>query len=83
MATFLAYRFLAAALLVGVVFRAAVRRLDAAGVRAGALMGAFLAAGYLLQTYALERTTASNVGFLTGLFTPLTPLLGALVLRIR
>jgi drug/metabolite transporter (DMT)-like permease len=80
---FLAYRFLAAALLVGVVFRAGVRRLDAGALRAGAVMGVFLAAGYLLQTYALQHTTASNAGFLTGLFTPITPLLAALVLRVR
>ena len=80
---FLAYRFLAAALLVGLVFRRALRTLDGAAVRDGAVMGAFLAAGYLLQTYALQHTTASNAGFLTGLFTPLTPLLGAVVLRVR
>jgi drug/metabolite transporter (DMT)-like permease len=46
-------------------------------------MGALLAAGYFFQTYALERTTASNAGFLTGLFVPLTPLLAAVVLRVR
>jgi drug/metabolite transporter (DMT)-like permease len=80
---FLAYRFLAAALLVGIIFRRSLAALDAASVRAGAVMGAFLAAGYLLQTYALQHTTVSNAGFLTGLFTPLTPLLGALVLRAR
>ena len=80
---FLAYRFLAAALIVGIVFRGAVRRLDAAGVRAGALMGVFLAAGYLFQTYALQHTTASNAGFLTGLFTPITPLMAAVVLGVR
>jgi drug/metabolite transporter (DMT)-like permease len=78
---FLAYRFLAAAALVGLVFRHGLARLGADGVRAGALMGVFLAAGYLFQTYALQHTTASNAGFLTGLFTPLTPLLAALVLR--
>ncbi len=80
---FLAYRFLAAAALVAVLFRAQLRRLDAPGVRAGVVMGALLTAGYFLQTYALEHTTASNAGFLTGLFTPATPLLAALVLRVR
>jgi len=80
---FLAYRFLAAAALVAVVFRRSLASLTAAGARAGAVMGAFLAAGYLLQTYALQHTTASNAGFLTGLFTPMTPLLGALVLGTR
>jgi drug/metabolite transporter (DMT)-like permease len=78
---FLAYRFLAAAALVAVVFRRSLRRLPAAGVRAGLLMGVFLTAGYVLQTFSLQHTTASNTGFLTGLFTPLTPLLAFALLR--
>jgi drug/metabolite transporter (DMT)-like permease len=79
--TFLAYRFLAAALLVAVVFRGSLRGLTRDGLRIGVLMGAFLTAGYVFQTFALQHTTASNAGFLTGLFTPLTPLLAWLVLR--
>jgi drug/metabolite transporter (DMT)-like permease len=78
--SFLAWRFLAAAALVALLFRRRLRALGAAGLRAGLLMGAFLTAGYVVQTFALQHTSASNVGFLTGLFTPLTPLLAALVL---
>jgi drug/metabolite transporter (DMT)-like permease len=78
---FLAYRFLVAALLVAAIFWGALRRLTRAGVRAALLMGAFLTLGYVLQTYALQHTTASNAGFLTGLFTPVTPLLAWMVLR--
>jgi drug/metabolite transporter (DMT)-like permease len=77
---FLGYRFTAAAVVVAVVFR---RRLSAAALRAGALMGAFLTAGYVLQTLALEKTTASNAGFITGLFVVITPLLAVLILRER
>jgi drug/metabolite transporter (DMT)-like permease len=65
------------------VFWRPLRRLDAAGWRAGLVMGAFLTAGYILQTYGLERTSASNAGFITGLFVVLTPMLAALVLRER
>jgi drug/metabolite transporter (DMT)-like permease len=78
---FLGYRFVPAALLVALVFRRELRRLSAAGWRAGLLMGVFLTAGYVFQTVGLERTTASNAGFITGLFVVLTPLLAALVLR--
>jgi drug/metabolite transporter (DMT)-like permease len=46
-------------------------------------MGAFLTAGYVLQTLALERTSASNAGFITGLFVVFTPLLSAFLLRER
>jgi drug/metabolite transporter (DMT)-like permease len=81
--TFLAYRFLAAAALVALAFHRDLRRLDGSGWRAGLVMGVFLTAGYLLQTFGLEHTTASSAGFITGLFVVITPLLGALFLRQR
>ena len=80
---FLAYRFLPAALIVAVVFRRGLARLDAAGWRVGILMGAFLTAGYVFQTLGLEATSASNAGFITGLMVVLTPLLGAVLLSQR
>ncbi|MDQ3933257.1 MAG: DMT family transporter [Actinomycetota bacterium] len=80
---FLGYRFLAAALLVAVIFRRRLAALSPAGWRAGLVMGVFLTAGYVFQTLGLERTTSSNAGFITGLFVVITPLLGALVLRQR
>ena len=46
-------------------------------------MGFFLAGGYIFQTLGLEQTTASNTGFITGLFVVLTPVLGAIFLRDR
>ena len=80
---FLAYRFIPAALLVALVFHRQLRALSPEGWRAGALMGVFLTAGYIFQTLGLEETTASNAGFITGLFVVFTPLLGALFLRER
>jgi drug/metabolite transporter (DMT)-like permease len=80
---FLGYRFIPAAVLVAIVFRKQLARLSPDGLRAGLVMGAFLTAGYVLQTFGLEETTASNAGFITGLFVVFTPLLGALVLRRR
>jgi drug/metabolite transporter (DMT)-like permease len=80
---FLGYRFASAALLMAVLFRGRLRRLSRDGWRAGIVMGVFLCAGYILQTLGLERTTASNTGFITGLFVVLTPVLGAVFLRER
>jgi drug/metabolite transporter (DMT)-like permease len=80
---FLAYRFIPAAALVALVFRSRLARLSGAGWRAGALMGVFLTAGYVFQTLGLERTSASNAGFITGLFVVFTPLLAAVFLRER
>jgi drug/metabolite transporter (DMT)-like permease len=79
--TFLGYRFFAAALVAAVLFRKQLRALSSDGWKAGALMGLFLTAGYLFQTFGLERTSASNAGFITGMFVVLTPLLGALLLQ--
>jgi drug/metabolite transporter (DMT)-like permease len=78
---FLGYRFTAAALLVAVIFRRELASLSRAGWRAGLAMGVFLTAGYVSQTYALQHTSASNAGFITGLFVVLTPVLGWVFLR--
>ena len=80
---FLGYRFGAAAIIVALVFWRRLVALPAEGWGAGALMGVFLTAGYVFQTLGLEATSASNAGFITGLFVVFTPLLGAAVLRER
>jgi drug/metabolite transporter (DMT)-like permease len=80
--TFVGLRFLAAAAIVAPLVWRRARQLGRDGLRAGLGMGALLCAGYVLQTFALQHTTASNVGFITGMMVVLTPLLGALVLRI-
>jgi drug/metabolite transporter (DMT)-like permease len=80
---FLAYRFIPASLIVAVVFRKRLVALPRGGWRAGAVMGVFLTGGYVFQTLGLEETTASNTGFITGLFVVLTPVLGAIFLRQR
>jgi drug/metabolite transporter (DMT)-like permease len=80
---FLGYRFAWATALVAPIFWKRVRALSRGGVRAGLLMGVFLTAGYILQTLGLEKTTASDAGFITGLFVVLTPVLGALFLGQR
>lgn len=78
--TFLAYRFIPAALLVALIFRRQLARLPIRGWMTGAWLGLFLTAGYIFQTLGLERTTAAHAGFITGLFVVLTPLLGAVFL---
>jgi drug/metabolite transporter (DMT)-like permease len=91
--TFIAYRFLAAALLLAAIRPRLALGGPAAGgapglggrglgpLAAGAVIGVALFAGYGFQTVGLQYTTASNAGFITGLSVVLTPLLGALLLR--
>jgi drug/metabolite transporter (DMT)-like permease len=80
---FLAYRFIPAALIVAVIFHRRLWALPPRGWRAGIVMGVFLTGGYIFQTLGLEETSASNAGFITGLFVVLTPVLGAVFLRQR
>lgn len=79
--SFLAERFLLAAALAAVLSWRQVVSLTREGWLAGAAMGAFLTAGYVLQTYGLTRTTAAHSGFITGLFVVFTPLLAAMLSR--
>jgi drug/metabolite transporter (DMT)-like permease len=79
---FLAYRFVPAGLLVAIFARRALRSLGPDGWWAGIVMGVFLTAGYVFQTLGLEHTSASNAGFITGLFVVLTPLFGLVIFRI-
>jgi drug/metabolite transporter (DMT)-like permease len=60
-----------------------IRTLEAGGIRAGVLTGALLAAGYVLQTAGLERTSVSAAGFITGLQVVLTPVLALALFRVR
>jgi drug/metabolite transporter (DMT)-like permease len=62
---FLAVRFLLASLCLGLLCR---RRLRKSTVIAGGLIGLTLAGGYLFQTFGLRGTTATNCGWITGLF---------------
>jgi drug/metabolite transporter (DMT)-like permease len=58
---------------------AALRRV----VGPGLLLGSLIFVAYLLQTYGLARTSATNAGFITGLYVVFTPLLGYAVFRRR
>jgi drug/metabolite transporter (DMT)-like permease len=57
------------------------RSLRNPSIRAGVLAGVFLSSGYVFQTFGLKYTTPAKAGFLTGLYIPLVPLLGALVYK--
>jgi drug/metabolite transporter (DMT)-like permease len=52
-------------------------------IAAGLLLGALIFVAYVLQTEGLNRTTATNAGFITGLYVVFTPILSALLFRQR
>ena len=80
---FLAWRFAIAAAAMAVLRPGAVRRLSPAARWHSVVLGSALAAGYVAQTFGLERTPATVSGFITGLFVVFTPLCSGLLLRRR
>ena len=80
---FLAWRFAIAALVMAALRPRAVAALSPQARRHGVILGLALAAGYVAQTFGLERTPATVSGFITGLFVVFTPLCSGLLLRER
>jgi drug/metabolite transporter (DMT)-like permease len=52
-------------------------------IAAGLFLGALIFVAYVLQTEGLKRTTATNAGFITGLYVVFTPILAAILFRQR
>jgi drug/metabolite transporter (DMT)-like permease len=75
---FLAVRFVLATLILALLYRASLRHLTRADLRAGIILGIFLFAGYAFQTTGLEFTTASKSAFITGSAIVLVPVFLAL-----
>lgn len=75
---FLSLRFALATAVLGALYW---RRLALEAMVPGAIVGAFLFAGYAFQTIGLQFTTASKSAFLTSLSVPMIPLAASLVYR--
>ncbi len=73
---FLALRFTVATVAIAPFWG---RRLNRQTLRVGLGIGIVLAAGYLLQTWGLRFTTATNSGLITGLFVVLAPIADRLI----
>lgn len=80
---FLAQRFILAFALILPVSAIKGKQLDSRTLRHGCLMGLFLFGAYAFQTVALQYTSASNTGFLTGLNVIMVPVIASLLLRHR
>jgi drug/metabolite transporter (DMT)-like permease len=80
---FLAWRFTIAALVMAALRPRSLARLTRRQRRQAVVLGLALAAGYVAQTFGLERAPATVSGFITGLFVVLTPLCSGLLLRKR
>lgn len=77
---FLAIRFVIGSAALGIV---AGRRLTARTLGVGMGIGVVLAAAYLLQTFGLRYTTATNCGLITGLFAVFGVLANRILFGVR
>ncbi len=82
-ADYLAVRFALATVVLAALRPLAPMAMPAGLRRRAVLMGLVFGAGNLLQTVGLEHISATVSGFLTGLYVVLTPLFGAVLLRMR
>jgi drug/metabolite transporter (DMT)-like permease len=78
---FVSMRFGTAALVLALVAGRSLAELTWQEVKAGALIGTAMMAGYSLQTIGLETILSSTSGFLTALYVPIVPLLQWALLR--
>jgi drug/metabolite transporter (DMT)-like permease len=78
---FVLLRFSIASVLVAIAGAQQMTRVRRVDVMAGTIAGLVLFASFTFQTAALQQTISSNVGFITGLYVVMVPLLAAIVFR--
>lgn len=71
---FLAVRFVLAGIVLGALFWRALKRANAADIRAGIFLGLIMFGGYAFQTLGLLTTTPSKAAFITGSSVVLVPI---------
>lgn len=81
--TLIALRFALALAAFAALRPRALLRAGAPAWRAGAVLGAFLYTGFVLQTVGLAHTTPARSAFLTASYVLIVPLLGLALLRER
>ena len=81
--SFLASRFILAALIMFAFKPKSLSGLDKVFVRRAVLTGVLATGGFISQTFGLTLTTVSNTGFITGLYLVFTPLIAWLLLKHR
>lgn len=79
--SFLAIRFLLAAIILAAIFHRNFRLLSKRTLLYGGILGLLMFAGMALQVNGLFTTTASNSGFITGLNVVIVPFISAWILK--
>jgi len=81
--SFLFTRFFFAVIALLLIKPSVISRFTPELLKKGSIAGLFLGAGYILQTLGLARAGAAITGFITGLYVVATPVLAALILKVK
>ena len=81
--SFLFTRFLVAIIAMVALQPSVLKRISSEILIKGFLAGSLLGSGFILQTLGLARSGAAITGFITGLYVVATPLIAAIVLKIK
>ena len=81
--SFLFTRFLVAIIAMVALQPSVLKRISSEILIKGFLAGLLLGSGFILQTLGLARSGAAITGFITGLYVVATPLIAAIVLKIK
>lgn len=76
-------RFVIASVASFFIFRKNLKHIKKSDIKAGVVMGVFLAVGFVLQTTGLEGTSAGNSAFLTGTNVVMVPFFYWVVTKIK
>jgi drug/metabolite transporter (DMT)-like permease len=79
--SFLACRFILAALVMVVLRPKTFKHFNKQFLIRGVILGTLLGCGYIFQTFGLTLTTVAKTGFITGLYAVFTPLIAAGILK--
>ncbi len=78
---FAAVRFLAASVILTVIFFKKVQTIDSSALQKGVVLGILLCLGFAAQTIGLKFTSASKSGFITGMMVVFTPIMQFVIER--
>jgi len=78
---FLSIRFMAAAIILSVVYYKSFKKLNKRALGYGVILGLFMFGGMGIQVVGLYTTSASNSGFITGLSVVMVPIVSAMMLK--
>jgi drug/metabolite transporter (DMT)-like permease len=81
--SFLFSRFLVAVIAMVLLKPSVLKTVNLEILKKGFIAGLFLGSGYILQTFGLALTGAAIAGFITGLYVVATPVIAAVLLKVR